>query len=689
MTNARIRFATDILRRLGEELNPSMDKGILELVKNSYDADAVECTIELQNVHASGGSITIKDDGIGMRIRDIKDGWLVLGRSGKDPSQRTELGRLPAGSKGLGRLAALRMGRRALLTTRSSAEKDVEHNLMIDWDAFSQSTLVDDVELSIETASRAPRAKKGTEIRIEDLRQPITTRQVRRLARELLLLAGPFGDDKTGFKPRLIAPEFSDMERLISTKYFTEADYHLVARIGQDGQASAEVLDWRGAVLFAADHADLTALHNGQPFICPTLVFDLWNYKLDRTSFSAKDVSLSDVRPWLEHFGGVHIYQNGLRVSPYGDPGNDWLDMNLSRTKSPEERPSTNNSIGRILLSDTVLLLVQKTDRSGFLETDPFLEMRAFGQTALDWMARRRLEEAEKRRQKARAEAPVLTAASKDSLDKAVAKLPIRERAPIEKAVAQAWSAVGKEINQYHQEIQLYRTLSTAGITSATFAHESSGNPIKVITQSIAALQRRAETLLGKKYASSDLAKPIANIHRAIKGLSVLGMATLRLLVHEKRRPGRVDVHLVIKSILDTFDPFLLDRVVTVSKNFCDGSPYLRGSEAALESILTNLINNSITAFEHSGTKKRTIRISTVVTGLTVRITVADNGPGIQDVPLREIWLPGRTTRKNGTGLGLTIVRDTVKDMGGDVTAVAQGSLGGAEMFIDLPIIGV
>ena len=40
MSRASIRFAPDVLRRLGEELNPNPHRGILELAKNAYDADA-------------------------------------------------------------------------------------------------------------------------------------------------------------------------------------------------------------------------------------------------------------------------------------------------------------------------------------------------------------------------------------------------------------------------------------------------------------------------------------------------------------------------------------------------------------------------------------------------------------------------------------------------------------------------
>jgi signal transduction histidine kinase len=54
---------------------------------------------------------------------------------------------------------------------------------------------------------------------------------------------------------------------------------------------------------------------------------------------------------------------------------------------------------------------------------------------------------------------------------------------------------------------------------------------------------------------------------------------------------------------------------------------------------------------------------------------------------LEEIWLPGRSSREQGTGLGLTIVRDSVVDMGGTVEAQARGPLGGATFEVRLPVI--
>jgi hypothetical protein len=207
-----IRFATDILHRLGEELNPNADQGIIELVKNAYDADAINCTIELKNIELPGGSIRIWDDGDGMRMEDIVHGWLVLGRSQKATGKRTRLNRIPAGSKGLGRLAALRLGKTALLITRSRSNPNKQYTLQLNWADFEKANIVEDIILQIKEAD-VQDGKHGTEILIEGLTRAISRNEVKRLARSLILLADPFVDSKESFNPILLAEEFEDLER--------------------------------------------------------------------------------------------------------------------------------------------------------------------------------------------------------------------------------------------------------------------------------------------------------------------------------------------------------------------------------------------------------------------------------------------------------------------------------------------
>jgi signal transduction histidine kinase len=680
-----IRFAADVLRRLGEELNPSVDQGIVELVKNAFDADATDCTVELGHVDAPGGTVIVTDDGQGMTPQEITDGWLVLGRSIKDPSRRTQKGRLPAGSKGLGRLAALRLGHRTTLRTRPGPNSKNVYQLEIDWDAFDNADLVEEVPLTI-TTENAPRREPRTAITIRDLRHRISRMDVKRLARAMVLLADPFSDDVKGFHPRLLAPEFDDLAKLVEARYFPEADYHLRAHLDPEGYGHVDVLDGYDRVLYQANHKDF-AQDARKPYSCPPTVFDLWVFILSSDNFRLRQVSLQEVQDWLRNFGGVHLYINGLRVNPYGNPGNDWLDMNLSRVRSPENRPGTNTSIGRLRVDDPQEVLTQKTDRSGVIESEAFHDLRRFAIDALEFMAKRRQAEAERRRRRERTSSQRSSERTRANLAKAIETSRAPDKPQLQQAFERYEQATTREIDTLRQEVQLYRTLSTAGITAATFAHESASSPLKVMSLNMATVERRGTREFGEKFAKV-LGPPLEAIRRAIRSVGVLGSVTLRLIEADKRRLRRVDLHEVVTDVVKTLDPFFEQRDVHVDLALDEGRPFLRTSEAAIESVLTNLLSNSLIAFEDVMTDHRHIVITTEVSDSKAILRVGDNGPGISSPTVGDIWLPGYTTRVHGTGLGLTIVHDAVHDMGGNVEVLRNGQLGGAEFIISLPILG-
>jgi hypothetical protein len=344
MTKASFRFSPKILARLGEELNQTADQSIAELVKNAYDADATMCVIELTDVGAPGGSIVVGDDGDGMDADSIRDKWLVLGRSSKSTADRTTLGRTPAGSKGLGRLAALRMGTAVKLESIERKNSRRIHSLDINWIDFDDADVVEDVELEIETKKNTL-GGHGTRTILRDLRTAVSSDELRRLARSLLLLTDPFSDSESGFNIRLVAPEFREIENLIRKKYFDEASYHLTATLDADGIASARILDWQSQELAKADMTALRRTKDAVAYDAPPASFDLWVFLLGGSEgFSSRTASKGEIQTWLRQFGGVYCYQDEIRVTPYGNPGNDWLEMNLSRVRSPEERPGTNTA---------------------------------------------------------------------------------------------------------------------------------------------------------------------------------------------------------------------------------------------------------------------------------------------------------------------------------------------------------
>jgi C4-dicarboxylate-specific signal transduction histidine kinase len=134
------------------------------------------------------------------------------------------------------------------------------------------------------------------------------------------------------------------------------------------------------------------------------------------------------------------------------------------------------------------------------------------------------------------------------------------------------------------------------------------------------------------------------------------------------------------------FDPFFKDYKIEVVLQKTDANPKILGSVSMLEAIVTNFLTNTIHAFdvETEIVQNRKVVIRTVVSDSGIVLSVLDNGPGIK-MPVDEVWLPGRTTTPNGTGFGLTIVRDVVSDLDGEAFAVAKGELGGAEFAVRIP----
>ncbi|MCP4695459.1 MAG: histidine kinase, partial [Gammaproteobacteria bacterium] len=625
--------------------------------------------------------------GDGMGPEDIENCWLVLGRSRKNRTQQTRLGRIPTGDKGLGRLAALRMGTLTHLETVWKKRPHEKYFLTIDWRVYDDTENVEEIALEIVTKTYPVPQSEGTTITIESLHSCIEQIAVKRLARELLLLADPFDDNAAGFRPVLKAPEFKELEQLVQNRYFNEAEFCLSARVDHEGFARATVTDWKGQTLFSATHENLRPGKGG--YRSPRAEFHLWIFLLDKATFTNRGstVTLSEIRSWLRAFGGIHLYYNGLRVPPYGDEGNDWLDVNLKRATDPYLKPTTNTIIGRVMVTDTSNALQQATNRADFIQNEAFSELKEFARDALQWLARRRRDEADKRRAVQRKEAAGKTEAAKIEFRTAIAELPGTERLKMETIFNRYVRTSEQEADRLKKEVQLYRTLSTAGITTAVFAHESTGNPVKVIALTIKSVQTRAQKYLGDNY-QKILEKPIALIMRSVKSLGILGKVALSLVEHEKRRIGRVDVHPLIQEVIELFEPFAQTRQTRIITEFDPGNPYLRGSVAAMESIITNLFNNSLQAFERKEPGERVILVRTIVnTGMEIHIL--DNGPGIMDIDKKDIWLPGQSTRPNGTGLGLTIVRDAVYDLGGSVEALEKSELGGAEIIIRLPMLGV
>jgi signal transduction histidine kinase len=683
----RLRFSTAILKLLGEELNPSPDQGVIELVKNAYDADASVCSVELSGTHIRGGSIRVRDDGNGMSPEEIKNGWLIIGDSLKSTSTRSPGGRFLVGNKGLGRLGALRLGERVLLHSRPRGLPGTQFSVRIDWREFSAARVVEDVELAIEESAAPAGSLPGTDIEIAQLPEAWNQDDYRRLDRAMLLLRDPFSDDSS-FRATLKLPRGTSIDRFSGPDLRSEAAFTLRASVDANGRGSAEVIDSEGTRRYMARHSAIAADRDHPVYRLPPCSFDLWEFNLSRKGFGTKQASLTELRSWLGVFGGVRLYHRGVRVLPYGEPKNDWLDMNLRRAQSPELRPSTNNSVGLIKIEDPVSILRQKTDRLGFVENSAFNELRRFAGDVLEWMAKERLKERETRRRAEVQAARERTEAADTKLSTAILSLSAKERRKVQAAVGNLKIAHEAEVRLKDETIHLYFTLGTVGTTAAAFAHQTKFPIIGIMQEA-----RILKTWLGTPgqlalhhVEASDAAN---RIHDEAAAIHSFASVTLALLEHEKRRAARHAVHELIRDTVTLLQPYLNARSTSIECDFEDESPIVWCRKAAFEAIITNLLINALQAFSTTAgsptQNDRRIQVRVRQENEYATIQINDNGPGIRDLAIDDIWVAGKTTTERGTGLGLAIVKDVVEELGGTVSAVAHGDLGGASFHILLP----
>ncbi|EAQ64859.1 Histidine Kinase [Marinomonas sp. MED121] len=687
-----LKFAPSILSRLGEELLPNFDQGIIELVRNAYDADAQNCTVTLNNINHPGGSIVIEDDGCGMDEDVISKSWLVLGHSSKRESGVTNKGRIQVGDKGLGRLAALRMGKNTILTSRprlpeSLVHSDKEYQTQLEWSLFNKTSTVDEVAIEITSSVLTPDSHAGTKVEILNLNKKITKPEAERLARSLMLLSNPF-DEVNDFKLNFVCNDYPELEKLVRTGYLNEAEFVLKAKLDSNGMATAQVLDWKRDVIWRTNSDEWFSKKSSQNspiYNAPSSDFEISIFQLDNSTFATRNINKTQVSNWLKSVGGVHIYHNEFRVHPYGDEGSDWLDMNLARVNNPSIRPSTNTSIGRVNILDKDKVLQQKTDRVGFIEDDTFHELKRFIIDSLNWYANKRNQLATQKRnaQKDKDEKEV-----KDknlALKKVIQSVEsVTSQKKLKAAVKAASLAAEKQTKHLKEDLKLYRSLATAGTTTAVFSHEVS-KPISEIPHSLNSAEKlvkiNCEPSIYSRYKERT-----NNILSYLDRLSHFAELQLNLLKRNKRRDGVIDINSAIENLLIHFKPLLNRELIEVEFIYDNSTkPKLNGSLCILEAIITNCLTNSMKAFRSDGFDVDTRKIEILVkqSSQNLLIRISDNGPGITEISTEDIWLPGVTTVEDGTGFGLTIVRDSVSDLGGSCRLDAKGSLGGATFYFE------
>lgn len=178
--------------------------------------------------------------------------------------------------------------------------------------------------------------------------------------------------------------------------------------------------------------------------------------------------------------------------------------------------------------------------------------------------------------------------------------------------------------------------------------------------------------------AVSDLRDALGTIAQRGEGIMRFVDAYRNFTTIPAPRLTEVQVTVLVQRVAGLVRPSLDEQGMTLAVSAPDdtaGSLTIRADEGQLEMILLNLLKNAREALQQ--TRVPAISLSAYVDNNRTTIDVTDNGPGIEPEALEQIFIPFFTTKKTGSGIGLSLSRQMLQQQGAQLTVsteVGRGS---------------
>lgn len=377
---------------IGTENFSNPEGAIIELVKNTYDADSPCCYILFDGNDGQITEIYIIDYGSGMDISTIQDCWMQIGTDDKQRNVETGNGRIKSGAKGIGRFALNRLGSMATMLTRKDGQDAFIWN--VNWNDFDapgkkiNEVMADLDVVELEEIQRClsrlairfnvflPEFSLGTILKISNLADIWEEDAIKHLFSSLQDLVPPFnipafqlylyvsGSNDYG---KIEAKQYEDFDYKVSAKYENSVLKVDVQRNELDINALQS--EYRG--LFDMENmkqfpyrledfekeiyhiemplGELNGLRKSQLLAdygakLGAFQFDFYfikgsksdiNSEKSDTKYPYRQFSPTHRRLWLKKNLGVKIYRDKFRVRPYGENGDDWLHLGDRYSQNP------------------------------------------------------------------------------------------------------------------------------------------------------------------------------------------------------------------------------------------------------------------------------------------------------------------------------------------------------------------
>ena len=708
---ARIPFnvSAKTARLIGRENVSNLEGALIELIKNTYDADAKKCVVYYES---STDRLFIIDNGTGMNKDVIINNWMTIGNSTKKESVYTKSGRVNTGEKGIGRFALDRISEKCRMLTVSKEER---FEWLVNWENFDSSEMITDTYADLNDISenipeflsdlnnqfllnmlKIDFTGTGTCFVLENLRDQWNDAVIERVKSSLQKLLPPM--ENNAFQLFFFLKDTTEKDARILPDLLNEYDYKLHFEVDNLGECTIQI--HRNEFFFGAQFEkimkkaefseDDREYFNDKLIIKSGSVYDflpgvgdevnigpfsgdIYFYKLVLQSDNQEKYFYKNFitkRSNFKELSGIKIYRDDFLVRPYGiygTTGYDWLDLSTRKAESPAAvssksgswRVQANQICGQIRISRLNDNLPDKSSREGIVETKEFKLFRELVVNFIEKLEEDRQYVIRKLDQlyKSTAKGEQALKIAKEELNKYKKEEGEKERnnkdneADSEKKQSyenfhKAISYQEERIQDLQEEMGLLRTLATTGIVVNTYIHE------------IKALTTQLNVGVKEAYACLEEDNDIISAKEELKKLRVLKdkfnswfKVTIDAVEMDKRKRKKENIGNIIQRSISKWKSVQNNKIDYV---------YVENEEIEIrcfpfdfETIVSNLVTNSSTIFKNHKVEKPTIKIEIGRKNDKFYIKYSDNGPGLCDAFKKEpqkILKYGVTDRRNANG---------------------------------------
>lgn len=678
-------FDVNTFKLIGSELISDKFTAVIELVKNSYDANATEVKINFFDAYDPlNGTIIIQDNGIGMSKDDITQKWMRIGTNSKRVREYSQapFNRILLGEKGIGRFAIEKIASNVILESRQKND-NIIHSLEIDWNEYERLNKSDNPPLLTDINNKytakynsAHLNTEGTVLTFKYLKESWTTTDISRLRRELAKLVSPLQEkyNPTAFK---IYVKETENNLLLDVSEYEEVRNDSLSYASKVYQIDFNE-DVQKELRFNDETKRMESIEKPQYKFGPIKMHIYFFNKDAKTKFR-RDFKRRDLA-----IDGFKIYRDSVLATPFIEIASSEDGVDKYRDILGIDKRRWSNFFGKISSHDFIgLIEISKkcnpgikdlTNRQDFEDTDEYKEFKQFIIHQLKQIEKELEEEKIEERKKRQIK---LDSAIEEIKNVKKSLLSLSEIAPDNvkeqikpmflalKEVSQTIRDGSKEIkdlkSNLHKQEEVYFSLMSLQEYAADMAH--------MVRNSLDAIIGDANYLKEELFGNK-LYEEAFYIHTEM--LTLYEDVDYMLKYAES---GDELIEFDVATLI--IKAFNVHKKKFEKNNISYETPNLEifriiHNETMLRDVFNNLISNSIRALNKMEDIKRIIRCTSYKEDSKYIILFSDNGIGVEESIKSTIFDRYVTTNKEsgGSGLGLYVVRNNLKTFHGTIDLI-------------------